>query len=44
VEGAAGVLRVAMLRVAMLRAVGEAARRAESLAPLEYALQRLRLP
>jgi hypothetical protein len=39
VEGAAGVLRVEMLR-----AVGEAARRAESLARLEYALQRLRLP
>jgi hypothetical protein len=31
-------------RVEMLRAVGEAARRAESLARLEYALQGLRLP
>ena len=31
-------------RVQMLRAVDEAARRAESLARLEYALQRLRLP
>jgi hypothetical protein len=31
-------------RVEMLRAVGEAVRRAESLARLEYALQRLRPP
>jgi hypothetical protein len=31
-------------RVEMLRAVDEAARRAEGLARLEYALQRLRLP
>jgi hypothetical protein len=38
-----GVIRYPS-RVEMLRAVGEAARRAESLARLEYALQRLRLP